>query len=405
MDSTPAIELGAQTWRKQILPVGWLNYDDGVTKRRLNFTSDYLKNLVSAFKAKAFDAVPLQVGAAHNNDPENTAGQIIGLDSDDRGLYATVSTTDRGTQLLKDHQNLGVSVRIVEDYEHQNGKASTPYKAALQHVLATWVPRVAGMAPWQAVQCSDESEGRFIDLSALVFTDDGTAVAPAPAGPGGQQVPPTQKARAPVPEQLTEEELAGVRSILPLLQKIVAPADSADDETTDTEDEAKPPRKIKAPVAPVVEAEGEDDAEDDAEQDIAASDDDTDGIELTTDANALELARVTVEMAQMRAERDNERWERESRELVVDMGLPPALIKVAAPLLKGRGHTVELSQGSTVDAGKVVRDLLHAVAKTYPPAVDLSGPIGSPHEVAASEAEDAQMNDVITRANAARFAR
>lgn len=406
VDNTPAIELGKSTWRKQILPVGWLNYDDGTSKRLLNFTPDYLRNLVTAFKAKAFDGVPLQLADAanrHNNDPERTAGQIIGLDSDDKGLYATVSTNDRGSALLEENKNLGVSVRIVEDYERQDGKSATPHKAALQHVLATWAPRVAGMAPWQAVACSDESEGRVIDLSELVFTADGTAEA-APKPPTSS--PQGGKEGAGPMAELTDKELADLKAIAPTLLKLIEGGGSGEeDAAADADDVTTPP---VVPTPPVVDDEAdEDDADDDADDSIAASYDDGTGNTLELAVAELRAARDrdAIELAQNRAELDAERYRREFQEMTVELGLPPALVNIAKPLLWGRGHAVELSHGGQLDAGKVVRDLLSAVAKTYPRAVDLSGPIGSAHEIAASEADDAQMDSVITRAQAARFAR
>ena len=121
VNNSDAIELGRSTWRKQILPIGQLDYSG----RKLNFTREYLNNIVDSFKAHAFDAVPLQLADAsnsHTNDVTRAAGEVIGLEATDEGLFATVSATDRGSEILRDHPNLGVSVRLVEDYVRQDGK-------------------------------------------------------------------------------------------------------------------------------------------------------------------------------------------------------------------------------------------------------------------------------------------
>jgi len=104
------IELGRTAWRKQVLPIGSLNYNG----RKLNFTKDYINNLVQSFKDRALDAVPLQLADSdnrHTNDPERAAGEVIGLEVADDGLYATVSLTDRGSALVKEHPNLTKCLR------------------------------------------------------------------------------------------------------------------------------------------------------------------------------------------------------------------------------------------------------------------------------------------------------
>jgi len=205
--SSGAIELGRKMYRKQILPIGELPYKG----RKLQFTPDYINNLVAAFKDGAFDAVPFQLAPddnSHSNAVDRAAGEIVGLEAGEDGLYATVSATERGAAILDEHPNLAVSVRVVEGYERNDGKTSREYPAALQHVLATWAPRIAGMKPWEPINCSEETD-EVMDLSALTFTPDGDAKEDSAnsAITGGE----TTKG-APV-AQLTEEELAAVRAM------------------------------------------------------------------------------------------------------------------------------------------------------------------------------------------------
>lgn len=401
VNNSDAIELGRSTWRKQILPIGSLDYSG----RKLNFTREYLNDIVASFKAHAFDAVPLQLADAsnsHTNDVTRAAGEVIGLEATDEGLFATVSATDKGSEILRDHPNLGVSVRLVEDYVRQTGTGATSHKAALQHVLGTWAPRVSGMKSWEPIECSEETAD-VIDLSALVFTADGTAVAPtAPASPGGVQPTPEE---SPV-TALNEEELAAVRSIFPLLQKIVQP----EGEVSETKPDDKPAATVTpivAPAKPVVEQKPAEGADEDAaaEQAIAAATGDGEGkvvdlalVELRTTAD-----RQAIELAEIKADRDNQRWNYEREQLVRDYGIFPAIVALAEPLLKGAKHVVELSGGGSVDAGEVMRSVLHTVAKTYGKGVDLSGPTGTALEADGEAEKKAERDRIHASARAAGF--
>jgi hypothetical protein len=407
--SSGAIELGRKLWRKQILPIGSLNYEG----RKLNFTRDYLGRLAESFNARAFDTVPFQLADdqnRHTNDPERTRGEILGVELAKDGLYGTFSVTDKGDKILREFPNLGVSVRIVEDMERGTDGAQFP--VALQHVLATWDPRVNAMHPWEAVTCSNETSD-VIDLSTLVFTPDGSAVAPPPDEAGS-----TQKEAGHMPEAPTKEELAQVIALAPLLQKIAASLGAKDDDagatdestTTDddtTDDDGELSDEELAQLAAAANEAAADDEGDD--QSIAAS----------NKVNALELANVdlaarmdalTAQNARLQAERDQQAFRAESDELVRLFGVPPAIVALARPLLEGAGHTIELSRtgGKKVDAGQVMRKVLKDWGLLYKgmgaaAGVDLSGNVGSPLDLAGNT-EKSERDEFIARAKAARFA-
>ncbi len=163
VDASPAIELGNQ-WRKRILPIGDIEYQG----RTLKFTRPYLQGLVAAWQDRAYDQVPLQFADAantHTNDPERTRGQIVDMELGPDGLYVTAELTPRGQATLSDNPYLGVSARIVEQYQRADGKF---YPAAIQHVLGTLDPRIPGLGAWQEVQLANESNVT-IDLSSLSF--------------------------------------------------------------------------------------------------------------------------------------------------------------------------------------------------------------------------------------------
>lgn len=409
--SSGAIELGRKLWRKQILPIGSLNYEG----RKLNFTRDYLGQLAESFNSRAFDTVPFQLADdqnRHTNDPERTRGEILGVELAKDGLYGTFSVTDKGDKILREFPNLGVSVRIVEDMERGTDGAQFP--VALQHVLATWDPRVNAMRPWEAVTCSNETND-VIDLSSLVFTPDGSAVAPPPAGSAGS----TEKEAGRMPEAPTKEELAQVIALGPLLQKIAASLgakdDDADEDTsTDATDQADDDTDGELSDEELAQMAA-------AANDAATVDDDGDdqSIAASNKVNALELANVdlaarmdalTAQNARLQAERDQQAFKAESDELVRLFGVPPSIVALAQPLLEGAGHTIELSRsgGKKVDAGQVMRKVLKDWGLLYKgmgaaAGVDLSGNVGSPLDLAGNT-EKSERDEFIARAKAARFA-
>jgi hypothetical protein len=157
----PVIELGNRTWAKRILPIGEIEYQG----RTLRFTRAYLQGLVNAWQQRAYDAVPLQfadAANAHTNDPERTRGWVTGMELAEDGLYVTAEMSDRGSQVLRENPQLGVSARIVEQYQRSDGAF---FPAAIQHVLATLDPRIPGLGAWQPVDMSNGG-GVTIDLSA-----------------------------------------------------------------------------------------------------------------------------------------------------------------------------------------------------------------------------------------------
>jgi hypothetical protein len=73
---------------------------------------------------------------------------------------------------------------------------------------------------------------------------------------------------------------------------------------------------------------------------------------------------------------DAANYEKERDQLVRATGLPPSIIDLARPVLEGSRNVVELSNGSQVDAGEVVRKVLAAVGEKVQ-LLDLSAAIGT----------------------------
>src|ERR1019366_2085507 len=62
-------EGGSQLWRVQVLPLGKIDYRD----RELDFTSEYLADLIRAFDEGAFDVVPFVIADSANSHTSNPA--------------------------------------------------------------------------------------------------------------------------------------------------------------------------------------------------------------------------------------------------------------------------------------------------------------------------------------------
>lgn len=371
LDTTAVVDLGRSTFRKKLLHVGDLRYGD----RTLHFTPDYLRNLVASFTARAFDAVPLQLADGdnkHNADPTRTRGQVTGLEATSDGLYATVSLTDDGAALVREHPELGVSARIVEDLQRGDGQS---WPAALEHVLATWNPRVNALGPWQAVEASNTDVDEVLDLTTPAEPADPPASPPDTTG--GPPVPDTQEtapalsaaeiakfrewmaaeAAAPVEEEadptvLSDEDLAALAEILAQ----DADGEEGTDPTPATPATTPATATPTAPVEPVT---------------VSASADHAGALELANQrTDALE-----VELSTLRRERDVQAYEQERDRFARENHIPPRITDLAKPLLLGR-RTVELSNGSTVDPGEIVRTLLRSLGE-HMEHLDLSAEAGT----------------------------
>lgn len=170
-----AIELGNHRWSKRILPVGDLEYQG----RQLHFTPAYIRGLAQAFHNRAYDQVSFQLADAqnsHTNDPERHRGTIVDMKAQPDGLWITLEPTERGEEILRQNPLLGVSARIVEQFQRGDGAF---FPAAIQHVLGTLDPRIPGLGAWEPVSLSNGGDSSItIDLSNLSFAGE-PAYAPA----------------------------------------------------------------------------------------------------------------------------------------------------------------------------------------------------------------------------------
>lgn len=357
-----ALSGGKHRWRKQLLPLDKITYK-GET---VDFTANYLKGLVRAFKEKAIDVVPFQLAGAdnkHTNAVKARQGTITELEFTGDGLDVILETDDEGDELLSKYPDIGVSARIYEDYEREADGKHWP--AALQHVLATLDPHITGMRPWERLEpvSLSNSHGRIIDLTAERF-DQGE-------------------------EELVPKTRSSLKEILAKIRDSGDDADLTDDELDEllkiteavsgkSDDDSESNELTDEELDAILTAAGG--LTDEEDGDTSSSSDST-VIAASRQNSALELANArletqAIELAGVQRRLDDEAWAREKLELANRHGIPPFVTEKAKPLLYGSDHVVELSNGEEVDAGGVMRDVLHTIGKQIK-LLDLSTLIGN----------------------------
>jgi hypothetical protein len=362
--ASEAVELAkaSRIFRKQVLRIGSIMYKG----ERLDFTAAYLDGLALAHRDQVFPIVPLVFAPgdnSHTQDVERIRGEILGFERDGDHLDAIVrASNEKAAQLLRENPNVGVSVRIEQPINRADGKS---WPAAIQHVLVTANPVVPGLSPWQPVDLAND-DLPVIDLSTYDFAE----------GDLGEDPTPEQKeiemADAP---SFTPEEIAKVRALLTVMEK-----GEPDGEPDDSEFEMPSDEELAAIAAGLFADDAPEEPEKQQPAEVAASSDNG-AVEL-----AAQLDAQRIELAQLRAERDAERYEKLRDSLARDHGIPPRVTELAKPLLMGK-RTIELSNGSSVDAGDVMRKVLTALGE-HIKLIDLSSDtVYDGDEVAAAEAE------------------
>jgi hypothetical protein len=344
-EKTAATQVGPGVWRKRVLPVGSINYKGRV----LNFTPKYLQDLATSFNDQAYDQVPFQLADAnntHTNDPERYRGEILGMEVDNDGLYVRMRPNTKGGEILSDNPKLGVSARIVEQYERADGKF---YPAAIQHVLGTLDPRIPNLGPWQQVEMSNSNE-RVYDLSDVDFDIAGEeATVP--------DLTANQQARLDRLLGLNDTQFeAFIATLDGTAADLPAPALDTADDLTD-EELAEVMAELDDTDLEAIEAEYQSSllvgTGAGPQSDLSNDYDYGGGVSL----HEIQLAEQQRQLDIMGQKMDADAFELEKRQMVQN-GVPPYIVDMAQPLLQGSGHVVELSNGQGVDAGLVMRRVM-----------------------------------------------
>jgi hypothetical protein len=297
MDRKDAVELSRTMWRKQVLPLGTIDYKG----RKITFDQQYLSDLAKSYNDQAFDQVAFLLAKddnAHTMDPDRFRGEVKGIEVTPQGLDVLLDLTPDAAELVRKNPKLGVSARIIEGLERADGKK---FPCAIQHVLGTLDPRVTGMASWQEVSLADEvSETVDITEGEVQVSVQGEPTVRTPAQ-ASTSTNPKEEEEEESSEELSDEEIAAI-------------ADQIMREETTREDQLE---TVKA----------------------------------SNEANLSRIEQLENQLAQ-------QRYVDEAR-VLIDAGVPPVLVELARPVLSmPHAATIDLSNNEQVDVQQLVRDIL-----------------------------------------------
>lgn len=340
---------GKRLWRKQLLPVGRIIYKG----EPVDFSQEYLEELVRSFNSGAYDQVPFQLADGENKHtqlPERFHGEVRAIELTPEGLDIVVAATKAGHEVLSTNPRLGISARIVESLTHaRDGKS---FRSAIQHVLGTLDPVVTGMTPWRAIEASRTGDdGTTIDLSNTTF--EGAA----DAAPGREN-----------------DDMALTEAQQKNLEKLI----NLDPEKLDAIIEGSPVQRVTDEDLDRLLAEIENDTAGD--EDGGEDGDEDGGTETVTppakvtaqlsqaDRAKLELANSTAAESRdgflaLRQQLDSKDYEAEREKISRRHGIPGYIVDLARPALEGTGRVISLSNGDTADVGPMFRKTYEEIGK------------------------------------------
>jgi hypothetical protein len=318
-----------KVWRKQILPNGTREYHG----KNLDF-SRINPACVDAFNGGAFDAVPFVLPLTDNRHPDTgeeatqLEGDTVKLElGEDGGLYGYFDFSNSPgvvSTISKSNGKFGVSGRIEVDYVAGDTGKKFPY--ALSHVCGTTRPHIKGLAHWQPVDLSEEEKDKeVIDFSTEVVDDT---------------------VDTPTDKKETGDDLVAVEIPKSQLDRLLALAASLDEADEDEDEIEETADEIAAKQT------------DETNKRIAAAE--------RSAKEALELAET------MQIGAAQTRWGAEKATLL-SAGVPPAILDLAEKVMsRHRPVTLTFSEGDTVDATEVIRNILEE-AKGVVPLMDERG--------------------------------
>lgn len=172
----------------------------------------------------------------------------------------------------------------------------------------------------------------------------------------------------PDKDKLSNDELKQLRDLLNELN-----SEEASDDAPENVDDELTPEELEALIA-VLDADDEE-----AEPAAVEAEAEPELVEASNDTanKALELANEqATELSRVREELDTTKWENEREILMRKNGIPPKIVDLAAPLLKGSGHVLEFANGEKVDAGDIMRNVFTEVGKLVK-ILDLGNELGN----------------------------
>lgn len=425
LDFSSAEEIAPTRFRKQILKMGTIDYKG----RKIVFDRPFLRKIVKAFNAGAYDQVPLvlaDASNAHNMDPEKFRGEVVALELTEDGLDGIIEATPAGAKVIQSNPRLGVSARIVAGLDKSDGRR---FPLAIQHVLATMDPRVTGMRPWQAVTdlSNDDEDPLIVDLSSHPYAEENkvpriakTAEPVKSKVPAGVRKPADRRAKKSAAADDKKIDLSALtdEEYLKILDLALA-EDDEDDEDEDLDSEEEDDEDSDEDE----DSEDEDEDEDESDDDEDAEDDDEEADAEGDEPPAVSLSRkrskkampkgfmkaakstsmktkaaampgmalsardrhiidLAAEAVRREVRRSSERqWRSERREMLKD-GVPPFLLDLATPIMLADEDETGVFDLSVEVKGKrrtqsvSTKDIVRRMLNGVKGMVDLSDDLG-----------------------------
>jgi hypothetical protein len=385
-----AVAESKKVYWKQILPQTSIDYVDDATgeRRRLNFDRDYITDLKLSFEQGAVPQTAFVLAGKdneHTMDPERYRGDVTEMVTEDelpesvrqalvaehgevpKGLYGRIAfASKKAAKSVIHNPKLGVSARIVEGDIERAGKK---FKRAIIHVLGTLDPKIPGMAAWApAVDLSEYASGQTLDLSRMTYTEASMAKGKKDKGASKAaqiEVPDIETARPEDVDDWSEEQV---------LAFIAAHEDEFPDVAAQLADDDEDDEDID-----------DDDLDDEDDDDLDDEDDDHEGAEgrELQEASLSNTARRQIDLANSQA-RESQRTAREALRRVADSewratrtdylsaGVPPHIVDLAEPLLRGADDFVIDLSNHGGERGVNASDIVRKLVDGYRGTIDLS---------------------------------
>lgn len=373
LDFSNARKVGRTRFRKQILPLGSINYKG----QRITFDRSFLQEMVRNFKARAYDQVPFVLADGqnrHNEHPENFRGTVADLVLTEDGLDAVLDLSKDGARLVEANPELGVSARIMQGLVKSDGRK---FGKVLRHVLATMDPRVTGMRPWQAVDLSMDDGIEVVDLTAETYEGRNSNMPKSKLRVGS--VDPKTKTATLDLSSLSDDEFEALLDLGEETEEVVI--DPKTGKPVATQPVEDPETEEVDPDA--VEEEEEEDPE--AEDAVVPGTGETPPAtqpklknrKTTVEESVVDqgdmVASLSTEFAAWRAGEAKKAWKSRALELA-NAGVPPFLIDLAAPFMESPdSQVIELSNGG---GSHDIKETLDKMLQGFTGVVDLTPEMG-----------------------------
>ena len=166
LDDKSATKLGPRTYRKRILRYGRWQHD-AAPGGILSVDRGYGRRLVENFTGKVFDTVGANIGHPKNDQERiaTAAGDIVGLEDADDGVYATVTVPPKVAEDIDEGRIKGCSAGIIPEYVDKEIGGRGNVGPVLDHLAFTNKPYIKDLGDFSPVHLADDSKIVLLSLT------------------------------------------------------------------------------------------------------------------------------------------------------------------------------------------------------------------------------------------------